>query len=290
VVNNLTLTIDFERRVVVTNVDARSYEEPPQAFIAQAEVARILRRHQECTRRGMTGRARELRLRHTGLECLKRSLRTAAEDMMHEDALEAIRKNRCLNTFIAEHCELFDFPLRLFSGVVQGASFSAALWCLNIFIMTKQPSAIYAEEKDPVYVPADALDAWHVIFSFKRESALKHYVVLSAQEESQDELVEVFFTVVRAGVSWDALVRCAEVNEDFLPLLGWICAYLILIRVNFREFGPMVPIVPPFFETFSSHEMMRFKEGFGLVLDFDALLSVIKIVEFCLLLRKDGPK
>jgi hypothetical protein len=245
----LHVTVDLDRRAIRVHARLPPRDGPPMSFLAPLELGRLTAWQEAFTERPYWARPRlHLRLpprspqfkmemesrRHS----LRVAVRTAMNDMLKRDGFEAVRANGCVNVFIMEHRELFDFPLRLLSGTLPGSYVPIAFWCLELYLLIDEFTAIYHDAPAPIRVPSQPLEAWRIIAAFRRESPLKHYIVSDHEVDNKEDFIDIFMRGVRAGVTTFALSHHGDPDGRFLPLLGWACAYLTLISTHLRTLGP----------------------------------------------------
>jgi hypothetical protein len=70
-------------------------------------------------------------------------------------------------------------------------------------------------------------------------------------------------------------------------MFGWICAYLIIIRVGLDSFGPIIAIEKGFFGNLLRAQMDLFMSRFDMLLDLGLLLHQVTLAEIETILRKD---
>jgi hypothetical protein len=263
------LDISMERRTLFCNAEPVDWTcHPPSLFLSPEEVGRL-------SSFASVGRVR------TGL-------RTTIFAMLSAEGMEAVLANGCINTFVRAHKRLVDLDVRLFSGVVQGVThIYAGLWCVGQFTQCEGLRTLEPPKSPPVTLPRSVDGAWRAISRFGVESAFRRYRV----EGRDDDFIDVFLRdVLWSLTSGNELSRRPlTLRVAYLPPIGWICAYIMLRRACFADFGPSVDLDVSIFTRLSHPAMSLFRRGFDVILSLDAVLATLSLDEFCDVLRKRAP-
>jgi hypothetical protein len=262
----LQFYVDVETRTLFCNAELVDWNSrPPSPFLSEQAHGCLL-----------SGVARER---------VRAGLRATIFQCLSADGMEAIRGGGCVNTLIREYRASIDFDLRLFSGVVQGVTHVyAGLWCVGQFTQCEPLRPLEAEKLPTISVTHSPDDIMRTILHFRAESGFRRYRV----SDRDDDFISVF----TRGVLWELTSgvelsrRPVKLRISYLRHLGWICAYLLLRRVCFSDFGPEIDVDANFFARLSSAGLTLFKMGFNIISDFETLLTTINMGEFCDVLRK----
>jgi hypothetical protein len=224
------------------------------------------------------------------------SLRTAIIGSLSVDAIDSAQPESALNCFIRLHRNFIDSDIRMFAAVVQGAKHPfIAFRCEGHFLNNPWVNNIVEPPNTYVVQLNDNVDdIWHVIQAFRSESAFMRYVV----RDSPRQFIEVFLQGVMmllTGGRVLSMETLSSENEKYLAHLGWICAYILIRRVSFANFGPDVPIEEDFMTEILSRGHYRgkhprkqeiFGEGFDLILTMRMMTSLVSLKELWQIMRK----
>jgi hypothetical protein len=185
------------------------------------------------------------------------------------DPARVVPRTGIFNLFINRVPELVGYELRFLSAIVQSAPVSVVFWVLGIFSSRDVPTPIYSSQKYPVHTPSGLIAVWTVIQSFGRDSSLKDYRPPADRGDFITYLVDLL------------------TQEVYLyGPMGWICAYLLLLRLNFPSFGLSLPVTPD-----SIQHMVccgnAFRKGFNLILDWDTVSDLLTLEEIAGVLTKE---
>jgi hypothetical protein len=269
---------DLDRRLLVGNVnEAERRRRPPRPFISR-----------ECKRRlERLGELGQIELFEA--ERIRANIRTAILGSLSGDVLDSIRPDGQVHTFINEHKNLIDADIRFLSGVVQGLThLFTAFRCMEHFTNNQWVDSL-VEPPDTylIQLDEDVDAAWHVITAYRGESVLMRYAV----RDNPGKFIEVFLQRVIARLTGgnpligeDPLSLQAQIlDEKYLAHLGWIYAYILVRRVSFPYFGPVIPLGEGFLRLLITKQLLGeyaiFNEGVKLILDLDTLLSVVTFDE-----------
>jgi hypothetical protein len=302
---DVTFKLVAGERILRVNLEvADPIREPAQPFLSPHELARLAE-----IEAGMAGRRRDvadvdvgmsrvcpygaytyLRPGYAWVDCTRNAIRVAIFRMLRVDGMAVLCTTGPVNTFIRAHKGLVGFDLRLLSGVVQSATHPyAAFWCLGQMTQSENLRLPEAPNSGRICL-ARVLDqrlpgnAWHVIKALGPESAFKSYDM----QDSDAGFIETFFNDVMEQLSdgYGLFHRPSVLRKEYLPAFGWICAYILLRRVCFKDFGPDLRMEESFYRRMRPDELLLFKEGFDIILNLDTVLANIEIRELCDVLRK----
>jgi hypothetical protein len=210
-----------------------------------------------------------------------RALRTALFAILLDDIFELIRPAGHFNSFIREFTAYVNCDLRLLSAVIQSCHFRGAFWSLGVANQLNITTPSFTRRQ--IFINDSLGDMWHVIQSFGRESAMIDFRLLRREESFAEFFLWSVVTNLSGGLP---IIGKKTIDVNYLPHLGWLCAYLLFVRTSYPLFGPSVYLGINFFDVVIGAALEGFKAGFDIVLNFDLVTSLIQLDELNLLLHK----
>jgi hypothetical protein len=212
-----------------------------------------------------------------------RALTAALLDVIARDSMQVTAARGCIRLIMDDYCDLFDLQMRHYVAVVRGAAAIVATWCTDGFL--GRGTCRLPWTSPPIYVDRDIHSIWHLILLYPRSMGLRPFIL----RDVDVEFIEHFYAEVCMGLTgrpepyWkpSGIPRAALIGEElYLPMLGWICAYLLIVRVCIPLYGPVVSLPPNFFETgLSRAHRSAFIAGFNHLLHWETLLATLSVAE-----------